>query len=359
MAWRLASEGYNTVLIDRRDVSFGSTSATTALLQYEIDTPLYLLQKTVGDEVARDCYREGVLAITELEQLIDKRKIRCDFEQRSSLYVAHDRKQRDNLLKEISCREKAGLDVHWVSDKELMSSYGVSGMGAIRSAAAACVDGYCLAHGLLNDAASNFSLRIYDHTEIESITYSKGGNCIRVRGGWEINTTKMVFATGYETLTLLKDKVADLISTYACISEPLENVPTALRENLFWTTDDPYLYVRSTPDKRVLVGGADIPFKNAMRRDALIDKKEIALMKQLKHLMPHLEIIPDFTWAGTFGVTKDALPYVGPHPDFPNSYFVLGFGGNGITFSVMAMKIISDAMAGRDNPFLEHFRFGR
>src|SRR6478735_6062564 len=56
MAWRFASEGYDTVLIDRGDVSLGSTSATTALLQYEIDAPLYSLTETVGERAAKDCY---------------------------------------------------------------------------------------------------------------------------------------------------------------------------------------------------------------------------------------------------------------------------------------------------------------
>src|SRR5262245_11519995 len=35
--------GIDCVVIDRRDVGQGSTSASTALLQYEIDTPLYEL----------------------------------------------------------------------------------------------------------------------------------------------------------------------------------------------------------------------------------------------------------------------------------------------------------------------------
>jgi glycine/D-amino acid oxidase-like deaminating enzyme len=36
---------------------------------------------------------------------------------------------------------------------------------------------------------------------------------------------------------------------------------------------------------------------------------------------------------GYFGETKDGLPYIGKHPNFPSAYFVLGFG-NGITFSI-------------------------
>ncbi len=37
---RLTMKGVDCILIDRRDIGYGSTSASTALLQYEIDTPL-------------------------------------------------------------------------------------------------------------------------------------------------------------------------------------------------------------------------------------------------------------------------------------------------------------------------------
>ena len=358
MAWQFASEGYNTVLIDKNDVSLGSTSATTALLQYEIDMSLFDLMKEVGDQQAKDCYRAGVDAILKLEKIVGERGIACEFERRSSIYVAHNQEQRESLLRELSCREEAGIEVDWLEAKDLLEKYGVHGYGALRSKIAACVDGYCLAHALLSDAATNHSLRIFDHTEIDAIAYQSAANDVLVKGGWHIRTGKIVFATGYETLTFLKEKVADLISTYACISEPLD-IPKPLRENIFWNTEHPYLYLRSTPDNRILVGGADERFKNAFSRDALIDKKELTLVDQLKVLVPGLNIIPDFTWAGTFGVTKDALPYIGPHPEYPNSYFVLGFGGNGITFCIMAMDIISDAIAGRDNKFLHYFRFNR
>lgn len=358
IAWQLASEGYDTILIDRNDVSLGSTSATTSLLQYEIDTPLYALMKTVGEQVASNCYRGGVEAITNLETLIASRQIACEFERKASIYVAHNKEQEEKLLFELSCRKSAGISVDWVSESQLRQTYGVLGCGAIRSVDAACVDGYCLAHALLADASKYFHLRVFDHTEISGIAYRETGNTIRIKGGWEVDAGSMIIATGYETLSFLDDKVADLISTYACVSEPLD-VPAPLQSNIFWTTHDPYLYVRSTADNRILVGGADVPFKNAQARDALIDRKEEELVEQLTKLVPDLTIVPDFTWAGTFGVTKDALPYIGPHPDYQNTYFVLGFGGNGITFSVMGMKILSDALAGRDNKFLQYFRFGR
>src|SRR5687768_3578663 len=58
MAFQLSKEGYDTVLIDRRDVSLGSTSATTSMLQYEVDTPLYHLIQKVGEVTAVHCYQQ-------------------------------------------------------------------------------------------------------------------------------------------------------------------------------------------------------------------------------------------------------------------------------------------------------------
>jgi glycine/D-amino acid oxidase-like deaminating enzyme len=107
------------------------------------------------------------------------------------------------------------------------------------------------------------------------------------------------------------------------------------------------------------VGGADDSFKNPSRRDARIAQKERSLWKKVVSLMPNLKVIPDHAWAGTFGVTPDSLPYIGRHPNFPNSFFVLGFGGNGITFSVLGMEMITDALAKRPNKFLEYFKFDR
>lgn len=43
IAHRCVEEGYSTVVVDRREVAHGSTSATTGMLQYEIDVQLHEL----------------------------------------------------------------------------------------------------------------------------------------------------------------------------------------------------------------------------------------------------------------------------------------------------------------------------
>ncbi len=76
-------------------------------------------------------------------------------------------------------------------------------------------------------------------------------------------------------------------------------------------------------------------------------------------MLPGIDFIDDFNWGGTFGTTHDGLPYIGKSPEYKNALFVLGFGGNGITFSVQAMQIIPDLLEGRENRLANYYRFGR
>ncbi len=359
MAYQLSKEGYKTMVIDKRDIGMGSTSATTAMIQYEIDEPLYSLIKMVGANAAIESYKEGVVAISELEKIIKTTNVDCGFEKKKSLYIAATSSDAKWLAEEYQCRKENQLDVSWIDQAQLKSKFGVVGNGAIQSEDGASLDAYRLAHGLLHYGVTHYGLQVYDHTEVNTIK-SDGKNCNVVTDDKHtIKCKYVVHASGYESQSTLKDNIVKLNSTYALVSEPLTKMPTALKNTLLWTTDDPYLYLRSTNDNRILVGGGDENFKNALRRDSIIEKKQKFLIEKALALIPTLTIIPDFTWAGTFGVTKDSLPYIGAHPDLPNQYFVLGFGGNGITFSVMGMRLISDALQGKHNRFLEYFKFGR
>lgn len=117
--------------------------------------------------------------------------------------------------------------------------------------------------------------------------------------------------------------------------------------------------MRTTDDNRILIGGEDDEFQSAKRRDASIRKKKARLEKIFEKMYPDVEFRTDFAWAGTFGETKDGLPYIGEHPNFPGAYFVLGMGGNGITFSVIGMEMFSLFMQGEKHPLSQYWKFRR
>jgi glycine/D-amino acid oxidase-like deaminating enzyme len=107
------------------------------------------------------------------------------------------------------------------------------------------------------------------------------------------------------------------------------------------------------------MGGGDRPFATAHRQDRLVSRQTARLQSQFTRLFPRIPIDVDWRWGGTFGETKDGLPYIGTVPQFPHGYFALGYGGNGITFSLIAANLLLDLYLQRRNPDLEVFRFDR
>lgn len=354
----LIKEGYETMLIDKSDIAMGSTSATTSMLQYEIDVPLYKLERKIGTDAAVQCYKAGVEAIKTIEDLVNKEKIDCGFQKKKSLYLAHTQAASHNLYKEFEARQTHKLGVKWLNATAIKKDYGLRSFGGILSSTAASVDAYKLAHELIKNNTQK-GLKVYDQVEIKEIHHKTNGIVISLANGHQIKGKKIIYCTGYETVKMFQEPIADLHTTFACVSEEEIHINSKLNHLLVWNTRDPYLYLRTTDDGRLLIGGADSPFTSSAFMEKSKEKKSKDLMKQLQELMPGINFIEDIMWAGLFGSTKDGLPYIGAHPDFENAFFVLGFGGNGITFSIQGRKIITDMLSEKPNELSYCYRFKR
>lgn len=353
--YHLINAGINCVTVDARTIGLGSTSASTSLLQYEIDVPLYRLTEMIGKEKAERAYKLCGEAIDKLGKITKDRGVKY-FEKKKSLYYATFKKDVSWLKKEYEARKDAGFKVRYLEADELEKEFGFKGYGAILSDQAAQTNAYMLTHCLLQHKYDN---DIYDRTEITDIKHSKQGVVLKTESGYTLKAKKLVYATGYEVVDFIDKKIVDLLSTYAVVSEQYNERDFWKDDVLIWNTANPYLYLRTTPDNRVLVGGRDENFSNPAKRDKLINKKTKQLAADVNKLFPHLKFKPEFSWTGTFGTTKDGLPYIGPYDKLPNSYFALGFGGNGITFSLIAAEMITDLILGKPNKDLELFNFDR
>jgi glycine/D-amino acid oxidase-like deaminating enzyme len=350
----LVKRGIDCVLIDQRDIACGSTSASTALLQYEIDTPLYELREKVGIAAADRAYSVGIEAIHRLRKLAGND---CGFALRPSLQIAARQSDLASLRKEYEARRRLNLTVTML-DRSGLHRSGIEGAGGLRSAIAAEVDPYRLTHRLLH-VAHRGGLRVFDRTAAEHYRPGKRMVAVVTDRKVRINCRRVFFATGYETRDILPPGIVTLKSTYAFISEPLPDLRWWPNRALIWGTGDPYLYMRTTSDNRVIVGGEDDSILDPRRRDRRIAQKTTQLVRKFGKLFPAVPIEPAFAWAGVFGSTKDGLGYIGPHPSFPGAYFALGFGGNGITFSEIASGILADLFVGKQNAEAKIFRFDR
>ena len=53
------------------------------------------------------------------------------------------------------------------------------------------------------------------------------------------------------------------------------------------------------------------------------------------------------------------MPLIGPVPGAKGIYAAYGYGGNGITFSFLAARLIGDLIAGKTSPLLRDFAIDR
>ncbi len=357
-AFHLAEAGAKTVVIDRREIGTGSTSASTALLQYEVDVPLRELIKKIGPEAAAQSYKLCRGAIGKLERLAARLKIKCGFERKHSLFLARHKREIPELREEFDLRRKIGFELEFFDAAEIQHRCPFSRPAALYSQDGGQMDPHRFTHGLLA-AGKKKGLEVYDRTTMARLKQTRRGVRITTDNGCVITARRAVIAAGFEAKELLKAGAGTLKSTYALISEPLAEIPGWYQRCLIWESGSPYLYLRTTTEGRIIVGGEDEDFVNAKRRDALISSKTRTLVKKFRRLFPDLKLEVAYAWAGTFGETKDGLAYIGVHPRFPHCYFALGYGGNGITYSVIAAEIIRDQFLGRANPDARIFRFGR
>lgn len=356
-AFKLINEGKKIILIDRRDVCGGSTAGSTALLQYEIDVPLHQLIKLRGAKCALDSYRNGKKAIFDLRNIIDSLGCECDFEFKKSIYFTTLKKDVPYLKNEFKMRKQHGFDITWLNKYELQKM-GLNGIAALESKTAAVMDPYKLASDLLHYCHER-GMQIFDRSNVTAIQHQKGRFIVHTENKHTIKADHVIHCTGYESVETLEEKVVDLKSTYVIASESMQDLPANFKNTIFWDTASPYNYIRTTADNRIIMGGGDEEFKDANRRDKLLPKKEEYLLKQFKKRFPEIDFKIDYSWAGTFGETKDGLPYFGKPNPKKNEHYILGFGGNGITFSVIGMNSILDSINNKKNIDLDYYRFGR
>lgn len=358
VAWYLCKAGIKTVVVDRRHVGMGSTSASTALLQYEIDTPLVELIKLVGKKNAVRSYLLCLDTIGELEKISRRIPGEIGFKRKPSFQFASFKKDIDALELEYRARKEAGISIRLLDEKNIENRFGFKKEAGLLSKDGAEVDAYALTHGLLSDCKRD-GIKIFDHTEIIDIHHEKRAVELMTWEGWKIKARKVVIACGYESEKYLPKKIQTLQTTYAIISEPFLRQDLWYKNALIWETARPYIYLRTTRDNRILIGGMDDDFSSGQKRDAALPGKIKTLEKTFASLFPQLNFKMDFAWAGAFGSTKDGLPYIGAIAQRPNTYFALGFGGNGITFSVLAANIIRDLIKGKSTPDAAIFSFTR
>jgi glycine/D-amino acid oxidase-like deaminating enzyme len=134
------SKDHSVAVLDRRAPLMGSTLASTALLQWEIDLPLTALAKKIGAANARRAYLKSHQAVDALKRIVAEERIVCGLKDKSSLYLAGDEYGHRALEAEAQARAGIGLDSRYLDPAALRERFGVDRTGALLSSGSASGD---------------------------------------------------------------------------------------------------------------------------------------------------------------------------------------------------------------------------
>lgn len=345
--------GKRIAVLDRRGAVKGSTPASTALLQFEIDQPLIHLTQKIGRARAARAYWRSATAVDFLRGRIADLGLRCSFRERQTVYLPGNLLNVAGLKQEAKARAHLGLRSCFIDSADLRALTGIKKPGAILSSGAGELDPAALVAGVWRSAIAR-GARIYAPTEVTDIDPHRTHVTLTTSDGNTLRAQHVVFATGYELVKLINARRYNVFSTWAMATAPQ---PERLWPSrcLIWEAANPYLYMRTTLDGRVIVGGEDEEFSDDVKRDALLPRKILAIQRKLKKLLPALNTEPEFTWTGCFGASTTGLPAIGAIPGATRCFAVMGYGGNGITFSAIAAQLIQRAIMGVPDPDADLF----
>jgi len=351
-AYLVAVSGRSVVVIERERCATIDTGHTTAHVTMVTDTRLSELSRTCGATHAQAIWDAGLAAIAEIATIVREHQIACDFEWVSG-YLHAPRGRSDRQVEKVFEDEarlagEMGFDAQVVNDVPFVGGPGVQFDNQARFHPRKYLAG--LASAILHNGG-----RIFEHSAAEEFRDTPRG--VKANGHW-IHCNDIVVAThnpivglaGMASATAFQTKLALYTSYVVAGRVRAGTVP----DSLFWDTADPYHYLRLEPlgdEDIVIFGGEDHKTGQASDTNVCFQRLE----KALAAMLPDIELT--HRWSGQVIETPDGLPYIGKMAD--HQYAATGFAGNGMTFGTVAGIMLSDAIAGRPNPWAELFDPGR
>ena len=323
-AYHLARVGVDYALVEADTVCCGITKNTTAKITAQHGLIYDKLIRKFGMEKARMYLEANEWALSEYRTLC--RDIDCDFETRDSfVYSLNDSKKIQNELEALS---RLGVNATFSNTPALPFDT----VGAVRFPDQAQF------HPLKFIAAIASGLNIYEHTKVCELV----GNTAVTEGG-KIRAKKMIIATHFP---ILNKHGMYFVKQYQHRSYVLALENAAKLDGMYLDESKTGLSFRNY-GKLLLLGGGS--HRTGKRGGNWHELKSFAT----EHY-PAAKI--QYRWATQDCMTLDGVPYIGTYSrSTPSLLVATGFNKWGMTSSMIAARLLTDAILGRENPYASVF----
>ena len=325
---QLQKSGKQVLILEAKNLCFGTTGGTTAHINTLLDTPYNVIRKNFGDKNAVTVAQAAKDAVDLIRKNISEYKIDCEFSEAKAYLYARDRQQEEELNSIADSSRMAGLSVN-IAKKipvpfEFIKAIEVPGQAKFNPVKYV----YALA-GAFEQAGGSIldQHRVTDIKEVE-----KG---VRVTAaGKEFNARHFIYATHIPSgVNLLHLRCIPYRSYAMAVSLEDDSYP----DDLSYDMEDPYHYYRT----QVIDG---VPFLIAGGKDHKTGE-EVDTTHYANSLKFHVE--KNFkvkeiktSWSSQYYESVDGLPYIGRVPGYNFIYAATGYGGNGMTFSHVSTLVL-------------------
>lgn len=327
-AYMLKQKGRDVVLIDAAEIASGNTKNTTAKITSQHDLIYSKLISEFGEEKARQYAKANELAIKKYKEIIEYKRIECDFEEKPA-YV-YSLNEVDVLKEEVEAAKNLGIDAEFVQEANLPFKIN----GAVKFNNQAQFNPLKFLKGISNE------LVIYENTRAleikENLVVTSGGN---------ITANNIVVATHYPIMNA---------PGYYFMKMHQERSYVLALENTS-EIDGMYIdlnkegYSFRTYNNLLLLGGISHRTGENEEGGSYDELRKVA-----KRLYPKAK--EKYYWSAQDCMTIDGIPYIGRYSsETPNIYVATGFNKWGMTSSMVSAMIISDMILEKENDFSEIF----
>lgn len=357
-SYYFSKNNINNVVLEKRRVAHLSTSVTTSLLQYELDDNLSELKEYTTLRNALRSYDLGLKALKEIENFINSYSNKCDYKKRDTLLYTEKDDEINGLKIEYDLRKENGFDVEYINEETKQYSFNIKA-GIVSKEGGAEIDPYKFTNQLL-EVSNSMGGQIYENTEVIDLYHQDNYIEVITEYGYRVRAKKVIVATGYNTKLFTNKNFGKKTTTFNIVTKPVSNFDGWEDKILIRDNCNPYNYLRTTVDNRLIIGGEDVNFIPDIFNEKLANEKYDILENRLKSMFKDIKDIEvDFKYCGTFASTPDNLGFVGPDKKHSNLWYLLGYGANGILFAVLGAIMLTDLYNGKENKDMKLFKVDR
>lgn len=344
-ALALRMEGLKCVLVEARNIGFGTTGGTSAHVNTVLDLSYDRMISKFGEERSALVARGAVSAYDRIRQWAAHFSPACNWQSREAFMYAEDEEQGKALEQLVEGTGKVGLPVELVDRIPVHASF-------IKAAR-------------FGEQAQFHPTRYI--AGIASTFVAKGGKlleeCRAIDIGPEkealvIHTTRGIIRARHAVYATHIPPGVDILHFR---NAPYRSYVLAARlqreadhpQALVYDMRDPYYYYRTEVvdgTSYLIAGGCD--HKTGHQEDTTEPFRE--LEAHVRSIFPVRSISEQ--WSSQYYEPTDGLPYIGRLPQGDERIYVAtGFNGNGMTLGTLSSIVLTDLIVRGESPYQEVF----